>query len=82
MTRINLIHPSELSDQHLIAEYREVFMIGSALQRSIQSKGWHSTKEKLPKFKFKNQRNKIINKFSSKKLCLLIIIKRWKIKFF
>jgi len=49
MTRINLIKPSELSDQHLIAEYREIFMIGSALQRSMQSKGWHSTKKNLPK---------------------------------
>ena len=49
MTRINLIKPSELSDQHLIAEYREIFMIGSALQRSIKSKSWARTKENLPK---------------------------------
>jgi hypothetical protein len=25
MTRINLVPPEELSDQHLIAEYREMF---------------------------------------------------------
>ncbi|AAQ00533.1 MULTISPECIES: pyrimidine dimer DNA glycosylase/endonuclease V [Prochlorococcus] len=49
MTRINLINPSELSDQHLIAEYREIFMIGSALQRSIKSKTWEKTKKNLPK---------------------------------
>ena len=24
MTRINLVHPSQLSDQHLMAEYREL----------------------------------------------------------
>ena len=49
MTRINLIKPSELSDQHLIAEYREIFMVGSALQRSIKSKKWEETKRSLPK---------------------------------
>ena len=49
MTRINLITPRELSDQHLIAEYREIFMVGSSLQRSINSKNWQVTKENLPK---------------------------------
>ena len=49
MTRINLINPSELSDQHLVAEYREIFMVGSALQRSIKSKNWHRTQEQQPK---------------------------------
>ena len=49
MTRINLISPNELSDQHLVAEYREIFMVGSALQRSIRSKSWEQTKESLPK---------------------------------
>ena len=48
MTRINLIKPSELADQHLVAEYREIFMVGSALQRSIKSKSWETTKEHLP----------------------------------
>ena len=38
MTRINLVDPRELADQHLVAEYREFFMIGSALQRSLESK--------------------------------------------
>ena len=49
MTRINLVKPSELSDQHLVAEYREIFMVGSALQRSLKSKNWQRTKEQLPK---------------------------------
>ncbi len=41
MTRINIVHPSELTDQHLIAEYREIFMVGSSLQRSLKSKNWN-----------------------------------------
>ena len=49
MTRINLVAPSELSDQHLIAEYREIFMVGSALQRSMRSNNWENTKKKLPR---------------------------------
>ena len=36
MTRINIINPSELTDQHLVAEYRELFMVGSSLQRSLK----------------------------------------------
>ena len=48
MTRINLVQPAELSDQHLIAEYREIFMVGSALQRSLKSKKWNTTKLQLP----------------------------------
>ena len=48
MTRINLIEPSELTDQHLIAEYREIFMVGSALQRSMKAHGWEHTKKQLP----------------------------------
>ena len=41
MTRINIINPNELTDQHLIAEYREIFMVGSSLQRSLKSKNWN-----------------------------------------
>lgn len=40
MTRINLVDPSELYDQHLVAEYREIFMVGSSLQRSLKSPNW------------------------------------------
>jgi len=40
LTRINIVEPSELTDQHLVAEYREIFMVGSSLQRSLKSKSW------------------------------------------
>ena len=48
MTRINLVNPRELSDQHLVAEYREIFMVGSSLQRSIKSKYWLKTINNIP----------------------------------
>ena len=38
MTRINIIPPSELTDQHLIAEYREITMVPAALKRTLRSK--------------------------------------------
>ena len=38
MTRINLVDPSELTDQHLIAEYREIFMVGGSLKRTLVSR--------------------------------------------
>lgn len=38
MTRINIIPASELTDQHLIAEYREITMIPAALTRTMESK--------------------------------------------
>ena len=48
MTRINLVEPKELTDQHLVAEYREIFMVGSSLQRSLRSPNWGKTKNTLP----------------------------------
>jgi len=48
MTRINLVNPKELSDQHLVAEYREIFMVGSSLQRSMKSNNWINTKNNIP----------------------------------
>jgi len=44
LTRINIIPVEELTDQHLMAEYREIFMVGSALQRSLNSKSWNPKK--------------------------------------
>ena len=47
MTRINLVQPSELTDQHLIAEYREIFMVGGSLNRTLNSKGGYK-ESKVP----------------------------------
>ena len=45
MTRINLVECSELMDQHLIAEYREIFMISGSLKRTLISKsGYNESK--------------------------------------
>tara|TARA_R110000868_G_scaffold82514_2_gene232959 strand:- start:89 stop:502 length:414 start_codon:yes stop_codon:yes gene_type:complete len=38
MTRINIIIPEELTDQHLIAEYREITMVPASLKRTLASK--------------------------------------------
>lgn len=46
MTRINILPVEDLTDQHLMAEYREIFMIGSSLQRSLKSAHWD--KDKIP----------------------------------
>ena len=35
MTRINLVPPAELMDQHLFAEFREIKMVPKALRRSL-----------------------------------------------
>lgn len=48
MTRINLVDPVELTDNHLIAEYREIRLLCSNLQRTLKSK--HGFQErKVPK---------------------------------
>lgn len=38
MTRINLLPPTELTDQHLVAEYREMTMVPASLNRTLKSK--------------------------------------------
>lgn len=38
MTRINLVEPEELMDQHLIAEYREIRLLCANLVRTLNSK--------------------------------------------
>lgn len=48
MTRINLVEPEELMDQHLLAEYREIRLLCANLQRTLNSK--HGFQEKkVPK---------------------------------
>jgi deoxyribonuclease (pyrimidine dimer) len=37
MTRINLVPPEELMDQHLFAEFREIKMVPKSLRRSLQA---------------------------------------------
>lgn len=44
MTRINIIDPSLLADQHLVAEYRETAMVPAALKRTLRSKSGYSAK--------------------------------------
>ena len=38
MTRINIIPPTELMDQHLMAEFREILHVPKSLQRTLRSK--------------------------------------------
>ena len=38
MTRVNLIPVEDLTDQHLMAEYRELKMVPAALRRSLRTK--------------------------------------------
>ena len=48
MTRINLVDPSELMDQHLFAEFREIKMVPKALRRSLNSKSMNEVLRKIP----------------------------------
>ncbi len=48
MTRINLVHPSELYDQHLMAEFREIQHIPMSLQRSLHKKAGFD-KDEIPR---------------------------------
>lgn len=48
MTRINLVDPTELMDQHLIAEYREIRLLCGSLRRTLNSKSGYR-EEKIPK---------------------------------
>lgn len=49
MTRVNIIAPSELYDQHLMAEFREIQHVGPALQRSLNRKTTPFDKKEIPK---------------------------------
>ena len=48
MTRINLIHPSHLADQHLIAELKESRQLAGQLTRTLSSKAGFVL-ERVPK---------------------------------
>jgi|TARA_R100000152_G_C6734087_1_gene158438 deoxyribonuclease (pyrimidine dimer) len=50
MTRINIIEPSELTDQHLIAEYREITMVPGSLKRTLASKSGYQESKVSKKF--------------------------------
>jgi deoxyribonuclease (pyrimidine dimer) len=49
MTRINLVPPEELADQHLMAEYREMPMVPAALRRSLKTRRVEDIKKGIPK---------------------------------
>lgn len=48
MTRINLVPPEELTDQHLFAEFREIKMVPKALARSIRARGIDWVRKHVP----------------------------------
>lgn len=50
MTRINIIPVSDLTDQHLIAKYREITMVPAALTRTLNSKSGFSKNKISTKF--------------------------------
>lgn len=54
MTRINLVPPAELTDQHLFAEFREIKMVPKSLQRSLRAsttrgETLHTFRQRIPK---------------------------------
>lgn len=48
MTRINLVPPAELMDQHLFAEFREIKMIPKSLARSLRARGLDGVLKIIP----------------------------------
>lgn len=48
MTRVNLVPPQELYDQHLFAEWRELKMIPKSLQRSLAARGLEGVVKMVP----------------------------------
>lgn len=49
MTRINVVTPQSLTDQHLMAEYRELTMVHASLRRSLKTKTVREVLSKIPK---------------------------------
>lgn len=48
MTRINLIDPSLLMDQHLFAEFREIKMVPKSLARSLRTRSINEIYRSIP----------------------------------
>lgn len=48
MTRLNLVPPAELADQHLFAEFREIKMVPKSLARSIVAHGKDGVLRRIP----------------------------------
>jgi len=49
MTRINLVPPSELANQHLFAEFREITRVPKALAKSLKAYGHDAVVKRIPK---------------------------------
>jgi len=49
MTRVNLVDVKTLMDQHLVAEYCEIPMVLSSLERSIKARGVENIYKIVPK---------------------------------
>lgn len=47
MTRVNIVPPQDLTNQHLMAEFREIRHVGPSLSRSLKSKNFNINK--IPK---------------------------------
>lgn len=58
MTRINLVPPEELMDQHLFAEFREIKMVPKSLRRSLRA-AWQREFDKNDMSNFDEQRTKL-----------------------
>lgn len=73
MTRINVIDPTQLTDQHLMAEYRELPMVMGSLKRTKASKaGWqfnkvppHYTLNKGHVYFFTNKKQFLFERFNA-----------------
>ena len=55
MTRLNLVPPSELMDQHLFAEFREIKMVPKSLRRSLRA-AWQKEFDKNDSNNFSEER--------------------------
>lgn len=48
MTRVNLVSPYSLADQHLMAEFRELKMVPAALLRSLKTRSEDAIHDSIP----------------------------------